>query len=603
MVAEAAPEITAVPDLPPNRSERSRRSFVKLALATADLLALATAIAAVSFVIAHPGQIAPLFLVLPVWALLTGFYGLYRRDRVGADNATLDEVWPIFHCVTVATWLVFVLTQLTPIQDLHGGHMAAFWVIAILAVPIYRSIVRAVLRSRTTLKQNAVVVGAGLVGQEIARKIMRQPHYGLQMVGFVDADPLPLHQELVDVPVLGSTDDLAKILEANHVEHVVLAFTADHEAGLGVVRVCNELGVQVDIVPRLFEVVGSRAAVYSLEGTPLHGPDAARARHEPPRRQARDGRRSAPQFGLILLSPFFLAAAIAIKLGSKGPVFFRQTRIGRGQKAFTIVKFRTMVADAEERKAEVAHLNEHRGLGDDRMFKITDDPRSHEGRQAAQKDLRRRVPAALERAARRDEPCRPATAHPARAQVRERLGPQAPRPHARPHRPLAGLRPQRGHVLTDAGARLPVRHQLEPLGRHHPDPPHRACPAGQDARRQLAPGAVVRAPLAAQLGADLADGGVGPQRFADRGQQVLVAGRSRPHRGQGRVHLCRVAAGPYRGRALALAALGLGIDPLQLDRLVRLGRPLVDAHDHLSPDCTRWWCVNAACLDLILHPA
>ena len=73
------------------------------------------------------------------------------------------------------------------------------------------------------------------------------------------------------MPVLGSTNELADILERHDVEHVVLAFTADHEAGLDVVRVCNELGVQVDIVPRLFEVVGSRAAVYSLEGTPLLG--------------------------------------------------------------------------------------------------------------------------------------------------------------------------------------------------------------------------------------------------------------------------------------------------------------------------------------------
>ena len=204
VVSAPAPDLTPVPAAPPHRSERSRRSFVKVALATADFLALITAIGVVSFWIKYPSQLTPLFLVLPLWAMLTGFYGLYRRDRVGADNATLDEIWPIFHCVTVATWLVFVLTQLTPVRDLHGGHMAAFWVIAIVAVPIYRSVVRAVLRSRTTLKQNAVIVGAGLVGQEIARKVMRQQNYGLDLVGFVDADPLPLHQELTDVPVLGA---------------------------------------------------------------------------------------------------------------------------------------------------------------------------------------------------------------------------------------------------------------------------------------------------------------------------------------------------------------------------------------------------------------
>ena len=174
------------------------------------------------------------------------------------------------------------------------------------------------MRRQLALKQNAVIVGAGLVGQEIARKVMRQPNYGLDLVGFVDADPLPLHQELTDVPVLGSTDDLAQILEEHHVEHVVLAFTADHEAGLGVVRVCNELGVQVDIVPRLFEVVGSRAAVYSLEGTPLLGltPPVLGALH---RLAKRTMDVVGAAVGLVLLSPMFLVAAHRDQARLQGP--------------------------------------------------------------------------------------------------------------------------------------------------------------------------------------------------------------------------------------------------------------------------------------------
>jgi exopolysaccharide biosynthesis polyprenyl glycosylphosphotransferase len=217
-------------------------------------------------------------------------------------------------------------------------------------------------------------VGAGLVGQEIARKVLRQPSYGLDLVGFVDPNPLQLHEELSHLPVLGSTDELTDILITNDIDHVVLAFTADHQAGLDVVRVCNELGVQVDIVPRMFEVVGSRAAVYSLEGTPLLGltPPVLGASHRLAKRTMDIG---GALFGLVVLSPLFLATAIAIRLNTSGPIFFRQIRIGRGQDPFTIIKFRTMVPDAEERKAEVAHLNAHFGLGDARMFKIPDDPR------------------------------------------------------------------------------------------------------------------------------------------------------------------------------------------------------------------------------------
>jgi exopolysaccharide biosynthesis polyprenyl glycosylphosphotransferase len=355
-------------------AERSRRSLVRLALVFSDMLALVISVGLVWLVIDDTEQVLPMLMILPVWAVLSGFYGLYYRDRVGADNATLDEIWPIFHCITVASWLVFVATVFTALPRLHGGHMVAFWLLAIVLLPISRGIVRTGIRRRTRVKQKAVVVGAGLVGQEIARKISRLPSYGLELVGFVDANPLPLHQELADVPVLGSTDELADILERNGVEHVVLAFTADHEAGLDVVRVCNELGVQVDIVPRLFEVVGSRAAVYSLEGTPLLGltPPVLGLSHRIAKRTMDI---AGAAFGLLVLAPLFLITAVAIKINTRGPVFFRQTRIGKGQKPFTIVKFRTMVADAEDRKAEVAHLNAHTGLGDARMFKIPDDPR------------------------------------------------------------------------------------------------------------------------------------------------------------------------------------------------------------------------------------
>ena len=218
--------------------------MVRFALALADLAGLVTALAGVYFLSSGGTTLDPLLIVLVAWAALSGFYGLYRRDRVGADNATLDEVWPIFHCVTVASWTVFAVIQVISPSSLHGGRVIAFWAVASVAIPAYRSLSRSVLRRQLALKQNAVVVGAGLVGQEIARKIRRSPNYGLDLVGFVDQNPLPLHDEVADIPVLGSTDELGMILQTHDIDHVVLAFTADHEAGLDVVRVCNELGVR-----------------------------------------------------------------------------------------------------------------------------------------------------------------------------------------------------------------------------------------------------------------------------------------------------------------------------------------------------------------------
>ena len=154
----------------------------------------------------------------------------------------------------------------------------------------------------------------------------------------------------------------------------MLAFTGDgHDAGLDVVRACNDLDVELDIVPRLFEVVGSKAQFHSLQGTPLLGlsPPVLSTSHRIAKRAIDI---LGATFGLIVLSPLLAVVAISIKLNSKGPVLFRQERIGRGQQPFTILKFRTMVADAEDRKSEVAHLNAHLST-DARMFKIPEDPR------------------------------------------------------------------------------------------------------------------------------------------------------------------------------------------------------------------------------------
>ena len=154
--------------------------------------------------------------------------------------------------------------------------------------------------------------------------------------------------------------------------------------------------------------------------------------------QANRGHRG-PGLVLLVLAPLFIVIALLIKLDSRGPGVLPPGANGRGERTFRIWKFRTMVADADERKHEVVHLNQHRGA-DARMFKAPNDPRmTRVGR-----DLRRfsldELPAAHQRAARRDEPGRPAAADARRGPARRRVGAQAARPAAGDHRPVAGAR-------------------------------------------------------------------------------------------------------------------------------------------------------------------
>jgi lipopolysaccharide/colanic/teichoic acid biosynthesis glycosyltransferase len=122
-------------------------------------------------------------------------------------------------------------------------------------------------------------------------------------------------------------------------------------------------------------VLGPNVGIHTAEGLPLIGLPALRLSPS-----ARLGKRvgdvTFSLLGLVTLAPLFAFIAVAIKLDSPGPVFFRQVRRGLGGSEFRIYKFRTMVRDAEERKASLQPLNRHNGANGDRtMFKIPDDPR------------------------------------------------------------------------------------------------------------------------------------------------------------------------------------------------------------------------------------
>jgi exopolysaccharide biosynthesis polyprenyl glycosylphosphotransferase len=196
----------------------------------------------------------------------------------------------------------------------------------------------------------------------------------VNVLGFVDEHPRERQGGLGDLTIVGTTAELPRIVQELGVERVIIAFTQHpHAKTLNLIRDLNGHDVQVDIVPRLFEVLGPHATVHAAEGLPLLG--------LPPAHLSRGALAAKRIVDVILavvalaaLAPFMAAIALAIKLESPGPVLFRQARIGRGSRAFSMLKFRTMAADADDRKDEVAHLSKHVG-GDSRMFKIPGDPR------------------------------------------------------------------------------------------------------------------------------------------------------------------------------------------------------------------------------------
>jgi exopolysaccharide biosynthesis polyprenyl glycosylphosphotransferase len=371
---------------PSRTAPRRRRGWlIRRGLAGADVLGLVFAfVVADLFFDPGPGvtdTIAPaaeylLFLLtLPVWIVVMKLYGLYDHDEERTDHSTADEFSGILSVVTIGSWMVLGGSYFVGTVSVSLNRMLAFWLAAVLLITIARATVRALCRRHAGYVERTIIVGAGKVGRRLAEKLRRHDEYGLDVVGFVDDLPRePPTKNGASPPVLGGCDDLESLIEQLNVGRVVIAFSKkSSEETLALLRSLRRIDVQVDIVPRLFEILAPGVGVYTVEGVPLLG--------LPPARLSRSSALLKRTLDLALLMiaspvivPLFATIALAIKLGSPGPVFFRQVRRGRGETTFRIWKFRTMCRDADRRKAEFSHLNKHNG-GDPRMFKIQNDPR------------------------------------------------------------------------------------------------------------------------------------------------------------------------------------------------------------------------------------
>ncbi len=287
-------------------------------------------------------ELAVFAATIPVWVLVAKLSGLYDHDDERAAHSTADEVVGVFHVVTAGLWFVWLLSWLTGLTSPSTPKMAVFWLLAIVLIAGGRSAARAVCRRSVAYLQNTLIVGAGEIGQLVARKVLQHPEYGLNILGFVDAQPKLRREDIGHLTLLGAPEDLPEIIRLLDVERVVVAFSNEsHEKTLELIRLLRDLNVHVDIVPRLFEVVGPNADFHTLEGIPLVG--------LPPVRLSASSRalkRMLDVIGatiaLVITAPLFLYAAIRIKRDSPGPVFFRQTRLGMNMREFTALKFRTM---------------------------------------------------------------------------------------------------------------------------------------------------------------------------------------------------------------------------------------------------------------------
>jgi exopolysaccharide biosynthesis polyprenyl glycosylphosphotransferase len=342
---------------PDRAAERSRAALVTLLEPLAwsrvqliiDAVVLYLATSAALFASPSPNATANRWLAFcfPLIALAVMRLRPYPDQRL--LGSIVDTVGYVLAAVSLTTLLALSLESLASAS--HPVELALrFWLFALVYVAGARitllSVRRQGIRS-PTLTTPALIVGAGMVGEHLVKRLSRESGYGLRPVGFVDSDPLPRAAGTrgCSIPVLGGLDDLPDAIASAGARHVIFAFSSEPDHRLvDRIRDCERLGVTVSLVPRLYESISDRATFDHIGGIPLvtlrtvdpkgwqfaikHGFDRAFA-----------------LVALVAAAPLMLAAALAVRLSSPGPVLFRQRRVGRDGREFDVLKFRTMRED------------------------------------------------------------------------------------------------------------------------------------------------------------------------------------------------------------------------------------------------------------------
>jgi exopolysaccharide biosynthesis polyprenyl glycosylphosphotransferase len=347
-----------------------RDALFRRMLLVADVIAIAGTFLVVTQLSSRPLQLTWLSIVgLPLLLIGAKLFGLYDRDETLLRKTTLDEVPKLFHLATLCALTAWLGSELI----VRGGFLRrpealVLWLALLAGLVLARAAARA-LALHLSPVERCLFVGDERSARTIRSKLTDHRGIKATMVAQLDLDKAgPWSTDALSPGRLAEIRDLAQELDV----HRAIVAPGSSEGGemLNLVRTLKAVGVRVSVLPSLLEVVGS-----SVEFDDLHGVTVMGVRRFELTRSSAVVKRSfdllGATVGLLAVSPLLAAIAVAIKLDSRGPIFFRQLRVGQHGERFYMLKFRTMVPDAEAMKDSLRDRNE----AQDGLFKIADDPR------------------------------------------------------------------------------------------------------------------------------------------------------------------------------------------------------------------------------------
>ena len=334
-------------------------------LVAADLLGV---IGAGVVVAASTGQgdlVALSAAMLPLWLVLAKLCGLYDSDHRVLRHLTVDEAPNLIAWATIGTALHVFLLSLLAGRDLAASEAVPFWLTVVVVTPALRAGARATWR-RAVSEEGALLLGSGPLESATRRKLDLFRDIHVNAVGVVGDESL------------GCVEDLDGILSAaireapgGRVDRIIVASQTVSEPLIAeLVRVCRREGLKLSVVPPARAMFGTAVQLHHIADLPLieySTWDVPRSTMMLKRVMDMVGATVA----LILLAPVLLALAVAVKLTSRGPVLFVHARSGRDGKPFRMLKFRTMVADAERQLEQLVDIQRIERPA----FKLRDDPR------------------------------------------------------------------------------------------------------------------------------------------------------------------------------------------------------------------------------------
>ena len=371
-VWEVTSGVGDLPQAPGFWQSLKRDAVVRRSLVLVDIVAAYLALLTAAVVLGG-GTTAlrpTVVLLAPFVVLLAKTIGLYDRDQYVLRKTTIEEAPSILYLSLLYALIVWIGEALLLNGWLDRPQVIGLAVVNFTLVAAGRAVVRATALSVTPVER-CVVVGSAVDAERVASKLEGSPSVKAAVVGRVALHSDDFHARDGN-GVLGDLQSLGRVLSEYRVERIVIAPDShDQEEVLQAVRLVKALGVKVSVLPRLLEVVGSSSIFDEVDGLTLLG-----VRPYGLSKSSEFLKRVTDLFGAIVglafLGPLLVFLAIVIKLDSRGPVFFRQPRIGRRGERFEMIKFRSMVRGAEQIKAHLREHNEAQGG----LFKITNDPRA-----------------------------------------------------------------------------------------------------------------------------------------------------------------------------------------------------------------------------------